>query len=796
MQSFFVTSRVLTAIGLLLASLPLASAQYYAYNPDYSYTNVAVVGQSGITGILGGPSINGSGKCAFPATVSGGQSVFVGNGSLPPVNITSGFISASRHFGSFLQINDADIVAAQDQYSGNSSYFIRNWNADSPGTFTILAQAGNGGFVQIPSLNNNGQAAYLEYSGTNYSIFTTNTTGQTFYYHANLTNNIFRPFIADNGSIVGKLGSATTSGFIQVYNSNLTSVVNLAGAGANGNFSSLDSLPGISEDGQEVAFNGSDASGPGIFLATAGSTGFSAYRIDRIVGTPADGLNAFATFSRVAVKTLPQNQLGFVAYLGTKSGISGLYITEFQSLGLSLPPLVSLPNVVVTNGQTLPGLTGTVQSLSIQDPINTNGDVAFFVQTTTGAQAIVLAAPTGLVILPTFDSSITSLPDASAVEASIGTDINTIDSDITANNPVTVTIDFKAVSTGLAASLTPPADLPYSTYLAALQANPVKTALNVSALANMPAGPGTGINGATQVLLTAANLAAIGQTSMASSLVAGNGGFNSVISLNFSIMNDSRPDADHTKYDLQSIAAHEINEVLGIGGNATTLYQPGPTPPATLPMDVGPLDFFRFSANGVLSFTYNANGTAYFSIDGGLTSLVNFNQQGMNGADFGDWGNNNVPQTRQGNTPPQAQDAFGTPGAEVNLGVNEMIALNVVGWTLSAPAQPPTLNLVFIPPNQILISWTNVKGFFELQQSPSLTSPSWGVVSTGSGNSALIQVNGTQQFYQLFSPAAGASIIHAANLTASFFQPNNVAVLPLKATSSKVVPHLMLPRNP
>jgi hypothetical protein len=313
------------------------------------------------------------------------------------------------------------------------------------------------------------------------------------------------------------------------------------------------------------------------------------------------------------------------------------------------------------------------------------------------------AAHAQLTITPTFDSSITSLPDATTIEASINTDISTLESYVTTPNPDNVTIDFKNINTGLGQSLTPQADLDYSSYLSGLQANPSKNANQQTALANMPAGPSTGINNATQVYLTAANLAAIGQATLASSLVAGNGGFNSVISLNFSQLNDSRPDANSSLYDLQSVAAHEIDEVLGIGGNASQLYQSGATAPSSLPTDVGPLDFFRYSAPGVMNFTYDPSATAYFSINGGVTQLVNFNQQGAGGSDFGDWGNANSPQTRQGNTPPQVQDAFGTPGGMANLGGNELTGLTVEGYNLT-PAGLAVDGLSSVPEPATIIS--------------------------------------------------------------------------------------------
>src|SRR6266550_345451 len=56
----------------------------------------------------------------------------------------------------------------------------------------------------------------------------------------------------------------------------------------------------------------------------------------------------------------------------------------------------------------------------------------------------------GLIINPTYDSSITSDPNAAAIEATIQTAINTYQSLFT--NPVTVNIKFQEMSSGLGAS--------------------------------------------------------------------------------------------------------------------------------------------------------------------------------------------------------------------------------------------------------------------------------------------------------------------------------------------------------
>lgn len=149
------------------------------------------------------------------------------------------------------------------------------------------------------------------------------------------------------------------------------------------------------------------------------------------------------------------------------------------------------------------------------------------------------------------------------------------------------------------------------------------------------------------------------------------GTFDSVITLNTGIT--FPPQANNgSNYGLQAVANHEIDEALGIGGAGSQI---GST---FTPSGAGDTDLYRYSAAGVRSFTTDPNATAYFSIDGGVTNLTNFNQAG-GGSDYGDW---------KGGGTPQVQDAFGTPGANPALGVNELTALNVIGYQLNAQATP------------------------------------------------------------------------------------------------------------
>jgi len=290
---------------------------------------------------------------------------------------------------------------------------------------------------------------------------------------------------------------------------------------------------------------------------------------------------------------------------------------------------------------------------------------------------------------------IATLPNASVVEATIDQSIAQVTSLI--STPLTLNIDFLSdPNTGLGASVgTGLIDLPYSTYLSYLQAKPNKSTVSTTALASLPAGPGTGINNnATNVQLGGALLDSIGDTTDGNSLISSNRGFAGTVALNTSILNTSRTNYDNTKYDLVSTVTHEVDEILGIGGEGSTLTATGGA------TDVGPTDLFRYSAPGVRSYSNSANVSSYFSINGGNTALVHFNQR--SDGDYSDWGDGVTPADGHGNNPPQVQDAFGDTTAEPNMGPNEAIALDAVGWQMSAAGlqlesvpEPSTYALLF-----------------------------------------------------------------------------------------------------
>jgi hypothetical protein len=265
-----------------------------------------------------------------------------------------------------------------------------------------------------------------------------------------------------------------------------------------------------------------------------------------------------------------------------------------------------------------------------------------------------------------YASSITSDPNAAAIESTINQAVQFYDQNI--STPVTVTIDFQEMTSGLGQSSTYYNAITYSQYLSALQSHSSGDAVDTAALASLPGGPNNPVNGSTQVDVTTANLRALG---FSVNLPAGKP--DSTISLNTSITNYGG-NYNSSYYSLLALVEHEMDEALGLGSNLDT----GSTSGA-----IRPEDLFRYSASGVRSYTTSSSATSYFSINGGVTNLINFNQTG-GGSDYGDWASSGTPHV---------QDAYGTPGSAPGLGV-ELTALDAIGYNFVSTPEPASFWLV------------------------------------------------------------------------------------------------------
>lgn len=279
---------------------------------------------------------------------------------------------------------------------------------------------------------------------------------------------------------------------------------------------------------------------------------------------------------------------------------------------------------------------------------------AWAVLATVASGASVQAA--SITITPTFDSSITTNANAAGIEAGINNAIAEIESKIgtSTSTPLSVSITFANGTSGLGNSSQTAVGLSYANYRAALAARST-SANDALALSNLPNT--TTFNGYATMALP---------KPLARALGFGTTPDDAVITLNTSLTNLSRSGTPNPGlYDLQTVAMHEIDEVLGVGGPATSLgasYQGS---------YLGSLDVFRYSAPGTLTYSTSAS-SAYFSIDGGTTNIVSFNQSG-GGSDYADWLSNSTHYV---------QDAYGTPGTYRDLATPELTAYDVIGYTL------------------------------------------------------------------------------------------------------------------
>jgi hypothetical protein len=135
------------------------------------------------------------------------------------------------------------------------------------------------------------------------------------------------------------------------------------------------------------------------------------------------------------------------------------------------------------------------------------------------------------------------------------------------------------------------------------------------------------------------------------------------------------------QFDLQSIALHEISEVLGRLGMEGASVNNNAT--------YTPLDLFNFKSPGSLALSPSSG---YFSTDNGTTNLGLFNDSASNGGDIADWASYQSP-TQAGTQglpagDPYAADAFaafGYPGYNGDISTSDLKAMAALGYTLKVP---------------------------------------------------------------------------------------------------------------
>ena len=231
-----------------------------------------------------------------------------------------------------------------------------------------------------------------------------------------------------------------------------------------------------------------------------------------------------------------------------------------------------------------------------------------------GTNSFTTAAVTGgITIIPTFDSSITSDPQAAVIEATIRSALVPYQTDF--SDAITVTIKFQEMGSGLGLSSWSYNTYSYSTYRAALVTN-ATTADDMTALAHLPTGTGNPVNGNQNIEVKLPLARALGFSANPQA-----GQMDGTISLNTASMNLSAGQMDPTRYSLFATVCHEVDEVLALGSALDQVNKGN----LTLTGVIFPEDLFRYDQTGARNYTTNVSATAYFSLDG-TTDLAQFNQ--------------------------------------------------------------------------------------------------------------------------------------------------------------------------
>jgi hypothetical protein len=275
----------------------------------------------------------------------------------------------------------------------------------------------------------------------------------------------------------------------------------------------------------------------------------------------------------------------------------------------------------------------------------------------------------GLVIVPTFDSTITNDSRSSAIQAMIISAIQkyqTLFSD-----PITVSIRFRysgfhlegnPMGNLIGASNTGTYQLDWDTYIAALQADGT-TVNDMNANATLPTSALVPI-----ILCPSANGRAVGLNTpsvMFADGSLGNGGpYDGIVTINsLKPVQFTRP-VSAGYFDGQMFTEHEIDEVLGLHSHIDD-------PESLQPQDL-------FSWESLNARNTSSNGLRFFSIDRGLHNIAQFNQNPD--GDFGDYDSDDFcPATRL-----YVQNAFNCDGQSTDISATspEGISLDVIGYDL------------------------------------------------------------------------------------------------------------------
>jgi len=372
------------------------------------------------------------------------------------------------------------------------------------------------------------------------------------------------------------------------------------------------------------------------------------------------------------VSSVPSTRSSFMASWGNVPGASG-YLLDVSTSSLFSDYVNGYHDLDVgkVKGRVVTGLNPDTTYYYRVRPYTSSGQGSY-----SGAITATTLPATGLIIHATFDSSITGNSNAAAIEAMINRAISMYESLF--SDPITIEIFFLYATTRPDGTPMPAGTLsasnlvvymaPWDLAINSLRAD-AKTSNDTLAIASLP---GTALS--ANIVAASANARAVGGNAppamFADGTVGPGGPYDGIVTLNSSAPYQFTRPTDGGSFDAQRSTEHEIDEVIGLISHLGTSLN-----------DLLFQDVFNWSSPGVRNLT--SSGMRYFSIDGGNTNIVNFNQDPS--GDFGDWLSEGCPQAN-----PYVQNAFICQGqfSDIAATTPEGINLDVIGYDLVA-AHPP-----------------------------------------------------------------------------------------------------------
>jgi hypothetical protein len=157
----------------------------------------------------------------------------------------------------------------------------------------------------------------------------------------------------------------------------------------------------------------------------------------------------------------------------------------------------------------------------------------------------------------------------------------------------------------------------------------------------------------------------------------GNGGpYDGIVTLNSSAPFQFTRPVSANNFDAQNATEHETDEVIAFASNADA-------------SNLRTQDLFSWSSAGVRNI--RSTGTRYFSINSGVTNIVNFNQNPS--MDLGDWLTTACPQAH-----PYVQNAAGCRGQSSDIAATspEGVNLDVIGYDLVTTTRAAVADFISI----------------------------------------------------------------------------------------------------